>query len=235
MANKPVYKSKKSKSSKYVKKNYRKKVYKKKVPVTHMFRRLGTPIDLKLVSGSLTTTGDASTQLNTSASGLSSTYDLALGMNFKLANVTTASDFQQLFDRYCIKGVSLKIMFDCNYANVQGAGILPYITYSPDYDDSVLPASEAALQQKQYAKSTILSGSKIIKTYIRPRPAIATTSALGITGAMIAPKNVYINCDQATTAHNAFKAWITNIYNPAGAQVNVRIQPTYYLAMKDSQ
>lgn len=212
---------------------------KKKVPgalTVYPFKRNALPLEIKYSSGSMTYAGDIF-QINSvaAASGLTNCYDLALGINFKLGNVQTPSDFTALFDRYCIHGVALKIMYDCNMANVTGTGVLPYITYAPDWDDSAAPSSEDALQQKQYAKVKILNGSKIIKYYLQPRIALATSSSLGTVTDVVAPKNTWLNCTQTTTAHNGFKAYIRNIYSPTGAQSMIRIQPTYYLRLKDSQ
>lgn len=231
------------KKAKYPKKAYRGKSKSFKLVKTpkagqltvYPFKRLGTSLEMKLVSGALTTAGDINTLMTPAASGLTNCYDIAFSIPFKLSNVQTPADFQALFDRYIIHGVSLKIMYDCNIANVTGQGVLPYITYAPDWDDVTLPTSEPALQQKQYAKNKILSGMRPIKYYMKPRIALVTTSAIGNVADVVAPKNTWLNCTQSTTAHNGFKGYITNIYNPIGAQVLVRIQPTYYLRMKDSQ
>lgn len=228
---------------KYPKKSYRKKartLRRVKSPnagqlTVYPFKRVGIPLEYKMSSGSGTIYGDWNITQTAAASGLTNCYDLAISIPFKLANVTTSSDFTALFDRYCIHGVALKIMYDCNFANVQGTGVLPYITYAPDWDDISVPTSEVALQQKQYSKTKMLNGSYPIKYYMKPRIALVTTSAAGQVANVVAPKNTWLDCTQITTAHNGFKAWISNIYNPTGAQCIVRVQPTYYLRLKDSQ
>lgn len=216
-------------------KQYKPRVKKSIVQKTHIIKRLGTAIELRMLGGGLGTSGSVNSALSASGSGLLNTYDVAFGLPFCLNNTVDPADLSNLFDRYRILGVKLKFMFDINDANITGAGVLPWISYAQDYDDAQTPANENVVLVKQYCKTRRLD--KTFSIYIRPKPQLVAGQISGTTSNSAVPnsKNLYFNCTDLNAVFYGLKGWIRGWYSPTGAQSMLRIQPTYYVALKDTQ
>lgn len=229
------YRSKAGKGKKILKRNRRMKMGNKFAPSAYSFKRLGFPIDLKYVGGGFSFTGLANASSFASGTGLANTYDVGLGLPFALNAVTDSSDFTSLFDRYRIVGVKLKFMFDINDANITGAGVLPWITVAQDYDDATQPTTEQEVLKIQYAKSKRLD--KPFSVYLRPKPQLIAGNVAGSTTNAAIPNssNLYFNCSDTSVVFYGLKAFIRGWYSPLSAQSMLRIQPTYYLSLKDTR
>lgn len=176
------------------------------------------------VSSTLTTIG-----------GLTGYYDFGASQYFMLQDVPTYADFTNLYDRYRITGVKLKITYLDNNAAVNGLSVLPVLNYAVDVDDNAVPTSESVMQQKQDVKTKVLVANKPISIYIKnPKVAAAALNSSGTFDATMVSKG-YLNCAIPNTVHNGIKYWISSVYSNANSQCAIRIVPTYYFSMKDPQ
>lgn len=219
----------------YRKTNRKSKMSKSLIPSNYLVKRLAYPIDLKYNGGGFSFTGNANASSYVSGTGFTNTYDVGIGLPFKLGAVIDPADLTSMFDRYRIIGVKLKFMFDINDANITGAGVLPWITLAQDYDDALQPANEQTVLTKQYAKSKRLD--KPFSIFLRPKPQLMIGQQAGTVGNSGVPNStdLYFNCTDTEVVFYGLKAFIRGWYSPAGAQSMLRIQPTYYLSLKDTQ
>lgn len=205
------------------------------VQKTHIIKRLGNAIEMRYLGGGFAYTGVINATSTPSGSGLLNTYDVGFGIPFALSSTVDPADLTALFDRYRIVGVKLKFMFDINDANITGAGVLPWLSLAPDYDDASTPANENVILTKQYCKTRRLD--KPFNIYIRPKPQLITGQVAGTNSNSAVPnsKNLYFNCTDTNVVFYGLRGWIRGWYSPTGAQSMLRVQPTYYLALKDTQ
>lgn len=231
-----------SKKSKMFRKKFKRTALSKKLPVsarTHVFRRAG-----QLMRITTTGTGGLSpgsydgngSQFLTSvvADSMANCYQFGASYIFKLSSVVDPTDFTNLYDKYKILGVKLRIMMQSNSATVAGQSVLPIISYAADHDDAATPSNLYTITTKAGYKTKVLGVNKsYIDVYIKPKPAVAmyqgTFSGYGITG------QPWCNSANPDIQHYGFKFWINNFYMPTNGMNQIEIQPTYYLALKESQ
>lgn len=169
----------------------------------------------------------------TGADSMSNTIQWGNSYLFKLSSVIDSTDFTNLYDRYKINGIRLKIMYQADSASVGGLGVLPIFNYCPDYDDAAVPSSLNAVETKQKARSIILTANKPVSIFVKPKVASALYQSL-LTGYAVS-KAPFINSTYPDVQHYGLKTWINNFYAPAGANNQITIQATYYLSCKDPQ
>lgn len=244
---------KKSKSTKGGKKRvYRKKTIPNK---THVFKRLGQTIVLDnggaLGVPELTADGVKQAVLGTAVpSTFFDSNDVGMGIRFKLDSVIDYGDFTQLFDRYKITGVKLDIMYQqsTQYVNPDGSGplIQPTLYWAYDFDDATPPASADQLTNKSYVRQRVLTANRSsTKVFLKPRlpKAIVTDAGSGLQAINATTERAtWIDCGLPGIQHFGLKLWLANM--PKGNYVSpevshttcqLRIQPTYYLALRDVQ
>lgn len=202
---------------------------------TYTFKRMGIPLTIKYDGGGMSATGQINTAALPNIDGLLNTYDVRFGIPFSANQATDFADFSSLFDRYRIVGVKLQFIFDVTQALITGAGTMPWITIAQDYDDAALPTNEANVLTKQYAKTKRMD--KPFTIYLRPKPQLIAGQVAGTTSNSAVPNadNLYFNCTDSAVVFYGLKGYIRGWYSPIGAQSVLRIQPTYYLALKDTQ
>lgn len=172
---------------------------------------------------------------NVLADNMTNTVQFGNSFQFKLSSVIDSNEFTSLFDRYKIAAVKLRIMYQADSASVGGAGILPVITYSPDMTDAIAPSSYPEIATKAAAKSTILNADRPINILLRPRALQQLDNSAGGVSGLGVTKSMYITSTYPDAVHYGFKFWVQNFYAPTGANNQIQIQPTYYLALKDPQ
>lgn len=219
---------------------YRKRLnVKRSIPIpnqTHLFRRNGQLIRYtQTATNTVSISGDTTSGFIGSMAGDSMINTIQWGGSFvfKLSSVIDPADFTNLYDKYRLVGVRLKILYQANTASTGGASVLPVINYAVDHDDAAVPSSLNQVEAKAGAKTRILTADKPVNIYLKPKVAVGVyQGAFSGYGMM---SNMYINSATPDVQHYGFKLWINNFYTPAGANNQITIQPTYYLALKDSQ
>lgn len=204
---------------------------------THLFRRQGQLIRItQTAANTVALTGDTTSGfLGSSASdSMTSTIQWGNSFIFKLSSVIDSSDFLNLYDKYKIVGVRLKVMYQANVASTGGLSVLPVINYCVDHDDAAIPSSLNQVETKAAAKTRILTADKPLSIYFKPKTALGLYQG-AFTGYGIPNGSQWVNSSSPDVQHYGFKIWVNNFYAPAGANNQITIQPTYYLAMKESQ
>lgn len=153
---------------------------------------------------------------------------------FTLKDLPDYTDFTSLFDRYEIEQVDMEI--NCIY-NSASAGtatqVMPTITYVPDFDDSVFPASPADISQYQRAKTWTFRGNgHPLKVSIKPRVSIpvdasAAAFAPGPTSTMLSVAN-------AAVPYYGFKFWVRGVaFSTVNPTSSLSFKCKYHLKLQD--
>lgn len=237
----------KKKSRRPAKKNYRNRAsgVRRRPQVqgrTHLIKRLGEPIfcqNTTTIGGPnipvLTQDGAGSFQLGSVTSDATLTNSASFGMaaSFKLSSTMDYADMTKLFDRYKITGVKLKFLLQNNTAGIGTAQALPVMYVAFDGDDASLPTSYDQVLSKSYCKTRILNGNFEHKAYYKPRLTKEIYNTVLTTG-YSSEKACWLDCNSPDVPHFGVKFWIAN-WNLSAIDQILRIQPTYYLALKDPQ
>lgn len=224
----------------------RKRVYRKRkfVTQTHLIRRQGALIRITQTGNA----GTPATAITLPASGNGSCAISAVGSDnmantvqfgnsyvFKLSSVIDYTDMTALFDRYKIVGVKLKIMYQASEATPGGAGVLPIFNYAWDYDDSNVPSGLTVVNTKASARSLVLSANRPVSVFIKCKVPTTINNPANIDSGFAVARPMWINAAYPDCSHFGFKTWVNNFYAPTGANNQITVQPTYYLALKDPQ
>lgn len=208
---------------------------------THFFKRLGQEIILANSTignqPSWTASGNGSVLAGGNLTDDFGTWQLGATLKFMLQCVTDPADFTSLFDRYKIVGVKLNFLFQSNLSGLSGGNTspLPLLTYAFDGDDANVPADKTTVQVKQYAKQRILNGNRSFSIFIRPR-LDKLVYAGAVSSAYTSERACWLDAARTDVQHYGLKMWINNWYSdPATSSYKLTIQPTYYLACKDTQ
>lgn len=207
----------------------------------HKFKRIGQLMRIgnSTISGApiATASGNSSLTVGTATADTLNTQQVGGAVVFKLNSATDFGDFAQLFDRYKITGVKLKFLYQSNIANsdsTSGSNALPLLNYSFDADDADVPTTLDDVQRKQYCHQKILNGNYSFSIFLKPRILKEVyQSALG-TGYNSA-KATWLDCNNSSIPHYGLKFWINNWCPGATKFHQLTIQPTYYLALKDTR
>lgn len=200
----------------------------------HLFKRManviefvskGTAVTLNDISGAIDWVGPITDDSNTQQFGFSYTA--------WLNQVIQTSEFTSLFDRYKILGVKLKCMYQTNVGAYGSTGPLPILYSAYDADDNTVPANQIEVQAKGYCKTKILNGNKMFSLYFKPRIDKAVYQS-GATFAYSSERVCWLDCANTSVPHYAQKFWIRN-FPVAEDGSKLTIQPTFYLALKDTQ
>lgn len=219
----------------------KRKAYKKKIASkTHIFKRYGNEMIISNDSSTIpiiTQTND-NWKIGTpnGSAYLPNAVNFGVGGFFTINEVTEASDFTNLFDRYKIVGVKLKFLYQQNTSAVNGASSFPVIAYAFDGDDAAVPGSISDVQRKGYCHEKVLNANSNFSLYIKPRVSkMMYSQTLSGLGGYSSEKPCWLDCQASTVPHYGVKLWIKDWVNDSGVYQNLTIQPVYYLALKDSQ
>lgn len=147
---------------------------------------------------------------------------------FALNQVANVAQFTSMFDRYKINKIVLKVIPEWNTATYNGGGMLPTMRVCHDYDDSTVP-SVGDVYARQNGRTYRLAKAFNITVYPRLAQAVAGLTASGWT----VSKPCYLNTANTNIAHYGLKFAIRDLYAPTNANIQIRIEPTYYLTFKD--
>lgn len=208
-----------------------------RVNVHHFKRWITTPWDLT-VSGEH---GQNQTGGPTNDSQTNNTRALS----FKLSDLVNYSEFENLYDRYKITRIQLRIHLVTNpdstlyngseATNVlwQSANVFPRIWFCGDYDND---ASEniTAFRQRAAAKSFILRPNKDYKVWVKP--ATLVQAYRGAVTTTYEPKwGAWVDMSQPDTPYYGWRCAIDSdgAYIQDNYPYKVRINACYYFTCKD--
>lgn len=202
---------------------------------THVFKRIGkkTVIYVNTPAGIAKDNANDTglTLTSPSSDNLTGCIQFGWSHTFRLKNVVSSTDLQNLFDRYKIIGIKYKIMFQNNSSSTTGSSVLPVIHYATDYDDSNNGSSVESVSVKSNCKMRVLGNTQMISYYFKPK--VQAQIFQGVTSAY-APREVeWINTDYDDVPHYGLKVWMNGVYATAINACVFTVEPVYYLACKD--
>lgn len=204
----------------------------------HRIKRLGAPVMVQndaFGTPHLSQDGSSSFSLaGVAGDVLPGTNQFGMSAQFQLSSVVDPADLTDLFDRYKITGVALKFQFLNNNGLISGKHNLPTIYYAWDGDDAATPISANTVLTKAYCKTKVLNANTIFKAYIKPRVTKELFNGTSIVPGYSSERAPFIDCSSSSVPHYGMKFWITN-WLGGESNIALRIQPTYYLAMRDTQ
>lgn len=204
---------------------------------THVMKRIGKPAFVQNSLGGPLLTDDGGGQFQqagTAVGALPGTWETGLSAQFQLNSVIDPSDITSLFDRYKIVGVKLKIHYLHNASFIPGQSNLPTLYYAFDGDDSTPPPTALGVLSKGYCKSKVLNANRPLSVYIKPRLTKEIYNSPISTG-YSSEKACWLDCSYSTVPHYGLKFWLSDWVGGDENNNAIRIQPTYYLALKDTQ
>lgn len=164
------------------------------------------------------------------------TGEQGLAFQFNLSALPNAGEFTNLFDRYKITGVKLRIMFlaNSNDTGVASTLSIPIMHYISDLDDAAPPTSENEILQKNFLKTRRLD--EPFTYFLRPKATSEIYASPSSTGYSVA-KSMWIDSNSLQIPHFGFKAWIGNGPSNVSTQVlgRLKVYATYYVALRDPQ
>lgn len=212
---------------------YRKPTYVKRVG--ELMRVYNSPITGNPTV--LSADGNGSLAIGNQATDTGATVQFGGGMRFMLQSILENSDIQAMYDRYKIVGVKLKFLYQHNNASNNNTGnnvALPLMSYSFDGDDDQIPSTYGQLAVKQYTKQKILNGNYFSSLYLKPR-ITKEVYRTALTTGYTSERACWLDCANNNIAHFGLKLWFNNWCPGATVLHQLTIQPTYYLALKDTQ
>ena len=130
--------------------------------------------------------------------------DLGHAFPFGLSLLPNYSEFTNLFDRYRIRQVDIRIVLAQKNSN----GVSPTIWAYMDDDDASIPVSKAAVLERQSVRPFTFSDAKsVYSVSIQPRWLLDGTSK-----AALAPRDMWIDMSTPAVSHYGLKLWAEN-YN----------------------
>lgn len=136
-------------------------------------------------------------------------------LNFSLNQVINPTDFSNLFDRYRINYVTVKVRLAIDPgAQIPASARYPRIWWVHDFDDAVIPGSIAELREHANYREAALDPHKPVEMKIRPstlsliyRTAVASSYE---------PKwNTWVDMAQTDVPHYGIKFGIDDLTNTA--------------------
>lgn len=205
----------------------------------HVFKRRCATIIVGLDSNNIPTLiqdGNGAMSLGNQGVGiLSNTAQFGMSYNAQLKHAVEYTDFTQLFDRYKITGVKLRVQYQNNMGD-PNSHCLPGLSSAWDGDDANVPSSKEDVTRKIGAKTSILNANRSFSIFLRPR-VTKSVYQQGLTSAYTSERSCYIDCSNPSVDHYGYKFWIDSWLATPGAQSGqiLSIEPTLYLSMKDVQ
>lgn len=156
------------------------------------------------------------------ASGTSLNWGFSLGRIIGFLNgtftysltVPNSSEFQALFDYYCIKNVKMQVFFTHNIAGVTSASLaLPMILVANDFDDIGETMTTTSINERVGCRTLQFenTGIKGINHYIKPKVSSVVvqtnvdTGVLSTANAGIVFGTQWIDVAQSNIVHNGIK------------------------------
>jgi len=154
------------------------------------------------------------------------------GANFRLDPVPNASDFQNLFDYYCIKNVKMTLFFSRNTDPMTTAGSvlgMPLLQIANDFDDIAETMTAPSMNERVGCRHVQFdaNNSNGISQYLKPKPnsvVIQTDVSSGagvVSSAGVVMNTQWLDVAQSNIVHNGIKVFYNNQGVPGGTTLGV--------------
>lgn len=209
---------------------------------THIIKRMAQPWFIQNQAGVnvpiLSADGFQSAFFGSPVAGqLPATYNVTLSSQFKLECCLDYGDITSLFDRYKIVGVKLKVQYLQNAPTLaigMSGAVLPTLVWAFDGDDANVPPDVNTVRVKGYAKSKVLNANKPFSIFIKPRLTKEIYNSPVTTG-YSSEKACWLDCNSYSLPHFGVKMALLDWVGDGETRNALRVEPTYYLALRDTQ
>jgi len=179
-------------------------------------------------TGSITGTG--------SATGFGGLYNFGLGASFRLNDINSAPDWQNMYDAYRINKVVCEVEFMNNTATAGGlAGVLPTLYMVHDQDSAGVPPNLLTIQGQQGVKRHCVGDRNKVRFSISCRPRTANLMAAPTTTYSVNKPGMWLNCVSPGVNHFGFKFYIADLLvpgNTTSVETAIKFQFTYYISFR---
>lgn len=150
----------------------------------------------------------------------------AVGLNFKLSDVTSYTEFTGLFMYFRIKKIVVVIAPQFNVQTISGTDHLPYLIYSVNHRDAATPTESALLER--YNAKRVMQWKHPVKIVLKP--AVTLEVYESVTGTGYTPRfNQWISTADAVTEHYGLQLFIGD----TATTQDFRVQTRYFLEFKN--
>lgn len=162
--------------------------------------------------------------------GAAAAVDTFKSINFRLADLPSYTEFTQLYDQYCIKGVKFTLMPRFNSSSPSTNPVVPQTWTILDYDNGGADITSQN-QMLQYQNLKMVPGTNYHKRYIVP--AVDSEIYNGLLVSASAPKKKqWLDCNNASVDHFGVRVMIPAV-PVASESVYWDLKVKFYLAMKN--
>ena len=154
---------------------------------------------------------------------------------FTLSDLPQANSFRQLYDEYCIFGVSTKIILNSNTAIGTNQNLQIGYTLI-DKDGASTPVDWSSFMERASVKIKNLypSGNNACQAtmYLKPRPLTQLYESVGSTGYALNRKKTWIDMGDPNVPHYGLLYGFNNGQETLNSPVKVTVITTYYVGFK---
>ena len=159
------------------------------------------------------------------------------GMSFQLSNAQGYQEFTALFDMYKINAIVVKFRWDRQAVPVGTAGdTSPVLKWVVDYNDELVPATVASMQEYQSYRSKQMTQGRDIN--IKIRPAFASVAYAGIGQVGFQARRGWLATADSGVKHYGFK-WCVDGSAAGGTGDedlgNLTREVIYYMSFKTTK
>jgi len=199
----------------------------------HNFKFAGVPTLIQTGIGSATPVGTGSVVINATAvpsvgkalNNISGAFQLTLAQ----VNPPNLSMIKTNFDRYRVNKITIRVIPQCNVADVVGAGVIPVMKVVRDYDDFQVPTIADVWSRR----GPIHRLDKPFTLSIAPKIPMVLGTA--VTGGYAVMKAGWINMAYPNVPLFGIKFGIKDFYNTATGtnSFQVRFEIMYHLSVRE--
>lgn len=199
----------------------------------HNFKFAGVPTLIQTGVSSPTPVGSGSIVINSTAvpgvnkalNNISGAFQLTL----QQVNLPNLSMINTNFDRYRVNKIKIRVIPQCNVADVIGAGVIPVMKVVRDYDDFKVPTIADVWSRRG---SIHLLNKPFTLSLVPKIPMVLGTN---VTGGYAVMKSTWINMAYPNVPLFGIKFGIKDFYNTATGSnsMQVRFEIMYYISVKE--
>lgn len=162
-----------------------------------------------------------------------------INKTYNFSQINQAVSFRNLYDRYCIYGASIQIIFNDNQPPTGNQSMT--LAWSQDHDGAATPASwNIFLERANVRTKTMTCGGNINtqwSTYTKPKPLGMLYESPAGTGYQILPRNkpVWIDMSDPAVPHYGTLIGLNNGMETLNVAIHYTIITTYYLGFRGLQ
>lgn len=174
-------------------------------------------------------------QLGSLVSSVNGTSAIGGCIQFRMDMLPGLNDFSTLYDKYKLRGASVRIIPLSNFASASNLGTLPVITAVVDQDDKTIPSDDIVL--REYGNCKVKRLANGFKMYVRPKinTTIADNTGADQSAVVTSPK--FLDMAQPSIEHFGVKFWLDNVLLGNTTNVNAlfKIVIKYYFTCSQTR